>query len=181
MRGLRIVVIVEKNIRHDFDAPVAVIENHEQPHDHENHFGKLQVVFRRRRHRFFEMTDNIVTEKTDGAAGEARQVWLRHETEPGHNSFEGRERIRAAGVRHGLAVFIGANCAILAADCQTRPEAEKRVAARLLGLLGRFEEKRITAVIQFLECRGRGLGVRHEIDENGNDIAAFRELCEALG
>ena len=42
-------VIVEENVRHDFHPPVAMVENDQQPHDHENHFRQLQIIFRRRR------------------------------------------------------------------------------------------------------------------------------------
>src|SRR5205085_4936435 len=111
--GCGIAVIVKKSVRHYFHSPIAVIENEQQSHDHENHFRNLKVVFGWRGQSLFEITCDIVSEKTDRAAGEAWQVGLGNESESGHDFFQSGERIFA----------------IFAADDQVRAKSEKGIAA----------------------------------------------------
>ena len=103
-----ILVIVEERVRHDFHAPVAVIEDNHQTHDHENHFRQLEVVLRRRGHRFFKITGDVVSEKPDRTAGKTGQVWCRDEFEPCHDAFQGRQGIRTFSHGRDSAILVGA-------------------------------------------------------------------------
>ena len=155
-------MIGDERVRHDFYPAIAMIEHDEQPHDHEKHLRQLQVVARRRRERLLEITSGIVAQKTNRAAGEARQIRFGNETKIRHDFFQGSERVFA----------------VLPAHNQPRIKAQKGIQPRLLRLLRRFEQKGVPALVQFL-IGGRGrLAVGHEIHEKRNDIAQFGQLGE---
>jgi hypothetical protein len=62
------------------------------------------------------MADYVVTEKADGATRKARQVWVRHKTEPGHDFFKGGERIGTGEVDGDAPILFGADLTVLAAN-----------------------------------------------------------------
>src|SRR5437763_1156908 len=126
------------------------------------------------------MTDNIVAEKTNGAAREPGQVWLRHKTEPAHRSLQGYQRLRGLPHRGDLSIFLDGHRAIFAPDYQTRIESEKRISARLRRLLGRFKQERMPAFIQFVECRGGCLAIRDEVHEDRDDITEPGQVDESF-
>ena len=98
--------------------------------------------------------------------------------EASHHSFQLRERIRSRLQGLGAAMLVEGNDRAIAADRQPRIEAEKRITARLLRLLRRFEEERVTAIVEFLEGGGRRLTIRHEIDEDRDDVAESGQFGE---
>src|SRR5438067_10629211 len=69
---------IEKCVHQDFQAAQSMIENQNVTREHEKHLGQLQIVLTRCQNFWFEKSNRFVAEKTDRAASEPRQLWMRN-------------------------------------------------------------------------------------------------------
>src|SRR5207245_24281 len=117
------------------------------------------------RHRWLKETNNVVADISDCSADEVRNVARRDKLKARKGLLELAQRIAFA---------------ICAVKEHQRIETDEGEAARFLIALGRFEQKAGTPVVD-LGKRGHGrLDIRHKIDNQRNEIAAFCEFSELV-
>src|SRR5215471_3207280 len=142
-----------------------VIEHEQHARDHENHFRNFQIVARMNRHRRFKESNDVVADVTYGATDEMRNVRRRDELETCECLLKRGQRVAFA---------------FRAVENDERIESDKREPTDLFVALSRFEKEARLAIVDLGESRDRCFHVRDKIDNQRNEIAAFRELAELV-
>ena len=117
------------------------------------------------RHGWFEKPDHVVTDVANRAAYEMRNVSWRYKLKTGECFLQLTQRI---------ALAVGA------VENHQRIEPDKGKASEFLVAFGRFEKKTRLTVVDFWKGRNRRLDIRDKIDNQGNEVAAFREIAKLV-
>ena len=149
-------------------AAAAVVENHNRPGDHEKHVGNAEFVLGRRRNRWFEPADAIVAEVAHGAAEERGDGRIGRHAIRGHPFLQLIEWIARGLERTVRAAFADRDGFSRGGESGLRAEAEERVAADLVVLLGGLEQEGRRLAAELRERGHRRVGI-------GDDLAGDRQ------
>ena len=135
------VALVWENIRDNSNSAAAVVEDDNRLCDHEKHVGDAEFVFWRSGDGWLEPADAIVAEVAHGAAEERSDRGVGRHAIGRHPFLQFIERIARGLERTVRAAFADGDVFSCGGECGLRAEAEERVAADLVALLGGLEEE----------------------------------------
>ena len=179
IKRFEIVVGGDPRVGDDQDAVLDVVERQHGVEQHETRLVGAVGAFAEIAEHRLEPRRSAVSEVSNCAAGEARQVGHERRSDVGHQPSECVDERLLARDRRSAAIDGGA--AVARAQNQKRILAEKRVSADMLAALDALEQERVVRVLGDLqEGRNRRQQVGDDLLADRNEGSAPRQFLELL-
>ena len=147
VRGSDIHSLLHRARHDDGRGPAQVVEQHDRPGEHHHHVRDAQIVLRHVG-QVLHRPHQVVAEEPHRAAPEREGILRWRHRDTVHQRLDRTERIARVQVLHAAVVAVQRDPAALGADHALRLDADHRVAAQALPLLGALQQEARTPVAQ---------------------------------
>ena len=171
-------MLTQVGIGYEQDGVPQIVEGEHSAEYGEDHVVQLEVVGAAGGNVLYQ-TDPVISQITNGAAGESRQALHLDGLVGADQILQGRHRVSAPLSPTGAHLLQG-DTVVPRAEHPIGPDPEKGVARRSLAPLYALEEKAVTAALRSqLHVGGNGgLRVRQDLHAHGNHVSPRSQLAK---